>query len=91
LRHAMALAGAAIAQYAVVANGTHWSVEIEPSTGTSFEDACRDAATALRELCANHRARAPALDFGRWSAPKPGEKRRRITVRRAPRDAACAS
>ncbi len=90
LRHAMALAGS-IGQYAIVANGMRWKVEIEPVAGVSFDDACREAETALRGLCANYRVRAPAFAFGRWSAPKPGEKRRRITVRRSPRDAACAS
>jgi putative adenylate-forming enzyme len=89
LRQAMALAGASIAQFAIDADGMRWNVAIESSSDASFGGACEDAAAALRGLCARYGARAPTFEFGRWFAPKPGEKRRRITVRRLARDASC--
>ncbi|HTA39115.1 MAG TPA: F390 synthetase-related protein [Candidatus Acidoferrales bacterium] len=90
LRHAVAGAGESIEHYAIDADGDRWRVAIEASPEASFEGACREAETALRALCRRHRVRAPAFAFARWSPPKPGEKRRRIAVRRVPEDAPCA-
>jgi putative adenylate-forming enzyme len=90
LRHAMALAGPSIEQYAIVTRGTQWDVAIAASAEASFQDACGEAATALRALCTRYGVRVPAFEFGRWSSAKPGEKRRRITGGGAARDASCA-
>ena len=90
LRHAMALAGPSIAEYAIVARGARWDVAIEPSPGVLFETACGDAASALRALCARYGVHVPEFDFGSWVAAKPGEKRRRIRAQGAVRDASCA-
>jgi hypothetical protein len=86
----MALASAAIAQYAIVAGGERWTVAIEPTPSASFDGACADAVDGLGKLCDRYGVRAPAFEFDRWCSPKPGEKRRRIAARRVPERSSCA-
>jgi putative adenylate-forming enzyme len=90
LRHAIVLAGPSIAQYAIVARGKHWDVALEPEPGSTFEDARGNAAAALRSLCERYRVRAPSIEFQPWSAPKPGDKRKRISVHEAAGGVPCA-
>lgn len=88
VRRAMLLAGQEIEEFTVIQDGMCLHIALQLAAGT---DAASVQARLHHELAAlwqRLQAVAPALSFGDWCAPLPGQKRRRVRCLRRPDGAA---
>ncbi|QXH49084.1 adenylate synthase [Pseudomonas fakonensis] len=87
LRRALLLLGPTLEEYQVRQQGLHWQVDLR--TRDAPENLARRVSAALNELCHELQLQAPRLSFGRWQAPPPQSKRRRLLMLQLPEGMPC--
>lgn len=91
VRRAMLIAHRYISEYSISQCGHKIKVNLKEAPGTSTQAAIEKTSEVLGALWAQYNVRQPEIEYGEWSPPQNGQKRRRIQLVSNPEGFICAS